>query len=89
MSTINDILKSLPHKTYIETYIGSVDVKRTDGKTLNNVPLFRKEELADMEDIESACGYEYVVIVQNEMTDEEIFIGDNNGYNILVEENEL
>lgn len=90
MSPISDIFKCFSGKTYIENYIGNIDVERSDGTLLKDVQLWRKEELADADDIESTCGFEFIAYVEHDdEMDEEIFLGDCSGNNIKIKENVL
>lgn len=85
MGDINDILKSEPHETVVERLIGNIDVERADGTLERNVPMYRKELLDDMDDIESVYEREYVAIKEGDI-DEEIFLGDSVGNNVTIKE---
>ena len=85
MSKISDIMNSFPGETFVERLIGDVNVKRLDGTILKDVQMYRKEKLLDSDDIESVYGREYVVYVGNGPI-EEIFLGDDKGHAITLNE---
>ena len=76
------MLRSLPHETYNEVYIGRVDLERLDGTILKDMDLMCKEKLYDDDDIESIYEREYYV----ENGNEEIFVGDDKGKTIILKE---
>lgn len=82
---MEDILSILPSEISVERYIGNVDVERLDGTILSDVELYRKEKYTDIHDIESIYGREYVAIKGNE----EIFLGDDRGTNLLIKERDF
>ena len=88
MGDINDILKSEPHETVVERLIGNIDVERADGTLEHNIPMYRKEILLNMDDIESVCGREYYAIKEGDV-DEEIMLGDDMGNNITIKERNM
>lgn len=88
MSKISDIINSVPGETYIERLIGDINVRRLDGTLLKGVQMFRKEKLLDCDDVESVYGREYVAYVGDGPM-EEIFLGNDKGHNITLEENVL
>ena len=85
MKKISDILKSVPSEFYIERLIGDVDVERLDGTTEYDVALYRKEKIAEPDDIESVYEREYVAIKKGDI-DEEIFLGNDKGETITIKE---
>ena len=85
MREISDILKSVPSEFYIERLIGDVDVERLDGTTEYDVALYRKEKIAEPDDIESVYEREYVAIKKGDI-DEEIFLGNDKGETITIKE---
>ena len=85
MGEISDILKSVPSEFYIERLIGDVDVERLDGTTEYDVALYRKEKIAEPDDIESVYEREYVAIKKGDI-DEEIFLGNDKGETITIKE---
>lgn len=88
MSDISDIFNGLPHETYIERLIGNIDVERLDGTTEKDVALYRKEKIADPDDIESVYEREYVAIKKGDI-DEEIFLGNDKGDTITIKERRI
>lgn len=88
MREISDILKSVPSEFYIERLIGDVDVERLDGTTEYDVALYRKEKIAEPDDIESVYEREYVAIKRGDI-DEEIFLGNDKGETITIKERRL
>lgn len=88
MSDIGDIFNGLPHETYVERLIGNIDVERLDGTTEKDVALYRKEKIADPDDIESVYEREYVAIKKGDI-DEEIFLGNDKGDTITIKERRL
>lgn len=88
MSDIGDILNEVPHETYIERLIGDVDVERLDGTIEYDVALYRKEKIAEPDDIESVYEREYVAIKEGDI-DEEIFLGNDKGDTIIIKERRL
>ena len=88
MKEISDILKSVPSEFYIERLIGDVDVERLDGTTDYDVALYRKEKIAEPDDIESVYEREYVAIKKGDI-DEEIFLGNDKGETITIKERRL
>lgn len=85
MGEISDILKSVPSEFYIERLIGDVDVERLDGTIEYDVALYRKEKIAEPDDIESVYEREYVAIKKGDI-DEEIFLGNDKGDTITIKE---
>ena len=85
MKEIGDILKSVPSEFYIERLIGDVDVELLDGTLEKNVALYRKEKIAEPDDIESVYEREYVAIKKGDI-DEEIFLGNDKGKTITIKE---
>lgn len=88
MSDIGDIFNEVPHETYIERLIGDVDVERLDGTIEYDVALYRKEKIAEPDDIESVYEREYVAIKKGDI-DEEIFLGNDKGDTITIKERRL
>lgn len=88
MSDICDILNEVPHETYIERLIGDVDVERLDGTIEYDVALYRKEKIAEPDDIESVYEREYVAIKKGDI-DEEIFLGNDKGETITIKERRI
>ena len=88
MSEISDILKSVPSEFYIERLIGDVDVERLNGTLEKDVALYRKEKIAEPDDIESVYEREYVAIKKGDI-DEEIFLGNDKGETITIKERRL
>lgn len=85
MGDINDILKSVPGEAVVERLIGNIDVERADGTVEHDLPMYRKEILEDMDDIESVCEREYYAMKEGDI-DEEIFLGDSVGNNVTIKE---
>lgn len=88
MKEISDILKSVPSEFYIERLIGDVDVERLDGTIEYDVALYRKEKIAEPNDIESVYEREYVAIKKGDI-DEEIFLGNDKGETITIKERRI
>lgn len=87
MREISDILESVPSEFYIERLIGDVDVERLNGTLEKGVALYRKEKIADLDDMESVYEREYVAIKKGGI-DEEIFLGNDKGETITIKEKE-
>ena len=88
MEEISGILKSVPGEFYIERLIGDVDVERLNGTLEKDVALYRKEKIAEPDDIESVYEREYVAIKKGDI-DEEIFLGNDKGKTITIKERRL
>lgn len=88
MSEISDILKSVPSEFYIERLIGDVNVERLNGTLEKDVALYRKEKIAEPDDIESVYEREYVAIKKGDI-DEEIFLGNDKGETITIKERRI
>lgn len=88
MGEISDILKSVPSEFYIERLIGDIDVERLNGTLEKDVALYRKEKIAEPDDIESVYEREYVAIKKGDI-DEEIFLGNDKGETITIKERRL
>lgn len=84
MKSIKEILNTDDGEVYIERLIGPIDVERLDGTTINDATMWRKEKIADVDDIESIYEREYVA----EYRDEEIFLGNDKGKTITIKEKE-
>lgn len=82
---IEQMLDKFADKTCVERYVGNVDVERTDGTMLCNVPMYRKELLADGDDLDSVYEREYVAIREDDI-DEELFLGNSGGQNLIIKE---
>lgn len=82
MKSIKEILNSVEGETYIERLIGPIDVERLDGTVVRDLAMWRKEKIADADDIESVYEREYVA----EYGDEEIFLGNDKGNTITIKE---
>lgn len=91
MGDFEDTLKSVPGEHFIERLIGDVDVERLDGTIEQELAMYRKEKLADPDDIESVYEREYVAVKegQTEGTIEEIFLGNDKGDTITIKERRL
>lgn len=91
MGDFEDTLKSVSGEHFIERLIGDVDVERLDGTIERELAMYRKEKLADPDDIESVYEREYVAIKegQTEGTIEEIFLGNDKGDTITIKERRL
>lgn len=85
---MEDILRNFPGEPSVERLIGNVDVERIDGTIEHNIPMYRKEILLNMDDIESVCGREYYAIKEGDV-DEEIMLGDDMGNNITIKERNM
>lgn len=85
MEDMDDVLQAIPHETFIERLIGDVNVERLDGTVEKNIAMFRKEKLADDDDIESVYEREYVAIKGGDI-EEEIFLGNDKGDTITIKE---
>lgn len=85
MKEIADILNRVPSECYIERLVGNIDVERLDGEIEHNLELYRKEKIADPDDIESVYEREYVALKEGAI-DEEIFLGNDKGINITIKE---
>ena len=81
------IFDILDGETYMERLIGNIDVERLDGTLAKGVALYRKEKIADPDDIESVYEREYVAIKKGDI-DEEIFLGNDKGDAITIKEKE-
>lgn len=88
MKEISDILKSVPSEFYIERLIGDIDVERLNGTIEKDVALYRKEKIAEPDDIESVYEREYVAIKKGDI-DEEIFLGNDKGETITIKERKI
>ena len=75
----------MPSEYYIERLIGDVDVELLDGTLEKDVALYRKEKIAEPDDIESVYEREYVAIKKGDI-DEEIFLGNDKGKTITIKE---
>ena len=82
MSDMEELLNNTADEVFIERLMLNVDVERLDGTILENVAMIRKEKIADGEDIESVYEHEYVA----ENGDEEVYLGDDKGNNIIIKE---
>ena len=82
MSDMEELLNNTADEIYIERLMLNVDVERTDGTILKDVAMVRKEKLVDGDDIESVYEREYVA----ENGDEEVYLGDDKGDNIIIKE---
>lgn len=85
MSDISDIFKSVPSEFYIERLIGDIDVERLDGTIDEGLSMYRKEKIADPDDIESVYEREYVAIKDGDVL-EEVFLGNDKGDIITIKE---
>lgn len=85
MGEISDILKSVPHETSIERLVGNVNVERLDGTIEEDLAMYRKEKIANDDDMESVYEREYVAIKKGNI-DEEIFLGNDKGETITIKE---
>ena len=79
---------TLDGETYMERLVGNIDVERLDGTLAKDVALYRKEKIADPDDIESVYEREYVAIKKGDI-DEEIFLGNDKGDTITIKERRL
>lgn len=82
MSDIEELLNNTADEVYIERLVWNVDVERLDGTMLKDAEMVRKEKLAKGDDIESVYEREYVA----ENGDEEVYLGDDKGNNIIIKE---
>lgn len=87
-NNIDKALKGVPYETYIERLIGDINVERLDGTMENALAMYRKEKIADSDDIESVYEREYVAIKKGDI-DEEIFLGNDKGETITIKERRL
>lgn len=87
MSDICDAFNGIPHETYIERLVGNICVERLDGTIESDLAMYRKEKIADPDDIESVYEREYVAIKSGDV-DEEIFLGNDSGDTITIKEKE-
>lgn len=85
MEDEKEFFNGIDGETYIERLFGFANVERLDGTLVKNVAVYRKEKLADPDDIESVYEREYVAIKKGDI-DEEIFVGDDKGNNITIKE---
>lgn len=85
MDDTKEIFDGLDGETYMERLIGNIDVERLDGALAKDVALYRKEKIADPDDIESVYEREYVAIKKGGI-DEEIFLGNDKGGTITIKE---
>lgn len=79
------LFDTLEGETYMERLVGNIDVERLDGTLAKGVVLYRKEKIADPDDIESVYEREYVAIEKGDI-DEEIFLGNDKGDTITIKE---
>lgn len=88
MGDFEDTLESVPGEHFVERLIGDVDVERLNGAIERELAMYRKEKLADPDDIESVYEREYVAVKegQTEGTIEEIFLGNDKGDTITIKE---
>ena len=82
MSDGGELLNNTADAIYIERLMLNIDVERLDGTILKDVAMIRKEKIANGNDIESAYEREYVA----ENGDEEVYLGDDKGNNIIIKE---
>lgn len=82
------IFDVLDGETYMERLIGNVDVERLDGTVERDIPMYRKEKIADLDDMESVYEREYVAIKKGDI-DEEIFLGNDKGDTITIKERRI
>lgn len=82
------LFDTLDGETYMERLVGNVDVERLDGTLEKDVALYRKEKIADPDDIESVYEREYVAIKKGDI-DEEIFLGNDKGDTITIKERRI
>lgn len=82
MPELKELLNSVPNEIYVERYVGDVDIERLDGTTIKDACLLRKEKIADDDDLDSVYEREYVA----EHNDEEIYLGNSGGDNLIIKE---
>lgn len=82
------LFDTLDGETYVERLIGNINVERLDGTLVKDVALYRKEKIADPDDIESIYEREYVAIKKGDI-DEEIFLGNDKGDTITIKEGRI
>ena len=85
MNDLNEVLNGVPQEIYIERLVGGIDVERLDGTIGHGLAMYRKEKIADPNDIESVYEREYVAIKKGDI-DEEIFLGNDKGETITIQE---
>ena len=73
-------------ETFIERFMGYVDVERLNGDIDKDCKLYRHEKYADENDIESVYEMEYVVDIERPDGVLELFVGDDKGNNITIKE---
>lgn len=88
MEDTKELFNGLDGETYMERLVGNVDVERLDGTVEKDVELYRKEKIADPDDIESVYEREYVAIKKGDI-DEEIFLGNDKGDAITIKERRI
>lgn len=88
MDDTKEFFNGLDGETYVERLVGNIDVERLDGTLAKDVALYRKEKIADPDDIESVYEREYVAIKKGDI-DEEIFLGNDKGDTITIKEGKI
>lgn len=82
------LFDTLDGETYMERLVGNIDVERLDGTIERDMPMYRKEKIADLDDTESVYEREYVAIKKGDI-DEEIFLGNDKGETITIKERRI
>lgn len=85
MKNVKELFNGLDGEIYMERLVGNIDVERLDGTVERDVPMYRKEKIADPDDTESVYEREYVAIKKGDI-DEEIFLGNDKGETITIKE---
>ena len=85
MEDAKELFNGLDGETYLERLVGNVNAERLDGTLEKDLELYRKEKIADPDDIESVYEREYVAIKKGDI-DEEIFLGNDKGDTITIKE---
>ena len=88
MEDTKELFNGLDGETYMERLVGSIDVERLDGTIERDIPMYRKEKIADLDDTESVYEREYVAIKKGDI-DEEIFLGNDKGETITIKERRI
>ena len=88
MDDTKELFDRLDGETYMERLIGNINVERLDGTLEKDIAMYRKEKIADPDDIESVYEREYVAIKKGDI-DEEIFLGNDKGDTITIKERRI
>lgn len=88
MKDISNLMKGVKGEVYIERLVGDVDVERLDGTIEHNLAMYRKEKIADPDDIEGVYEREYVAIKEEDIP-LELFLGNDKGDTITIKERSI